>query len=288
MKNIKKEWPLYRCNPMMMPFAGQFGFDPMKNFAHCVTKMQSNSMGFFLQPIHYMVSMMGNLGKDLMESINMVRHVVAYIRGMVGNIVGDIFGVLMNLIIQIQTMLIKIKDLASKLVGVMTAAMYIMGTSMKLGESIIAGPIGGILRTLCFKGTTPITLKSGKRVFIKDIRLGDTLVNGTSVIGTLKLKGDKSNPYYKIWSHELGDYIYVTGEHRILPNDKKNVCKMDDTFENYIKICSYDKAEKTNTYESELYCLITSTHRIPIGEYTFWELGRLITLYSYEYYPNTI
>ncbi len=273
LKNIKKEWPQYRCNPMAMPLAGQFGFDPMENFTYCITKMQSNAMGFFLEPIHYLVGMMGDLGKDIMGAVNMVRHVVAYIRGMVGNIVGDIFGVFMNLIIQIQTILIKIKDLASKLVGVMTAAMYIIGTSMKLGESIWAGEVGNILRTLCFKGTTPVTLKSGKKVAIKDISLGDTLINGSSVIGTLKLKGDKSNPYYKIWSRELEDYIYVTGEHHILPNEEdiSNISKLDDDFENYIKVCSYDKAEKTNQHDPELYCLITSTHRIPIGEYTFWD-----------------
>ena len=93
LKNIKKDWPKYRCNPMAMPLAGQLGFDPMENFTFCITKMQSNSMGFFLAPIHYLMSMMGNLGKDLMEAVNMVRSVIAYIRGMVGNIVGDIFGV---------------------------------------------------------------------------------------------------------------------------------------------------------------------------------------------------
>jgi len=268
MKKIKKDWPVYRCNPMAMPFASQFGFDPMENFTFCITQMQSNAMGFFLQPIHFLVGMLGGLGKDLTEAINMVRHVVGYIRGMIGNIVGDIFGVFMNILIQIQTMMIKLKDMAMKLVGVMTACMYIMGTSMKLGQSIWAGPIGGVLRTLCFKGSTPVALKSGN-VQIKDINLGDILINGSSVIGTLKLKGDKSNPYYKIWSDDLKDYIYVTGEHRILK--EHDLDKLDDVFENYIKVSTYDKAVKTSDYDMELYCLITSDHRIQIGEYTFWD-----------------
>ena len=232
LKNIKKNWPEYRCNPMAMPLAGQFGFDPIENFTYCITQMQSNAMGFFLQPIHYLMSLMGNLGKDLMEAVNMVRHVIAYIRGMVGNITGDIFAVFMNIIIQIQTIIIKLKDLAMKIVGVMTASMYIIGTSMKLGKSIWAGPIGGIIRTLCFKDTTPIKLKSGKSVSIKNIHLGDTLYNGATVIGTLKLKGDKRNPYYKIWSRELEDYIYVTGEHHILNNPDEDMEKLDDEFHN--------------------------------------------------------
>ena len=33
-QNIKDNWPEYRCNPTVMPFAGQFGFDPTENFTY--------------------------------------------------------------------------------------------------------------------------------------------------------------------------------------------------------------------------------------------------------------
>ena len=233
--------------------------------------MQSNSMGFFLQPLHYLVSMMGNIGGDLSESMNMVRHVVSYIRSSVGNIVGDIFSVFMNIIIQIQTMVIKIKDLAMKIVGVVTACIYIMGTSMKLGQSIWKGPIGGILQTICFKEDTPIKTKKGNIVKIKDIKLGDTLENGAKVLGTLQLKGDKENPYYKIWSKKLNSFIYVTGDHKILNKNKNSDVDLKDEFENYISVSDYVSSIKTTTYDETLYCLITSNHRIPVGEYTFWD-----------------
>ena len=76
------------------------------------------------------------------------------------------------------------------------------------------------------------------------------------------MKGDKSNPYYKIWSRNLEDYIYVTGEHRILNNEEDDVRKLDDIFENYIKVSSYGKAEKTHKHDTELYCLITSDRHV--------------------------
>ena len=41
--NIKKNWPEYRCNPMMMPFAKELGnMDPNENFTYCVQNMQAN------------------------------------------------------------------------------------------------------------------------------------------------------------------------------------------------------------------------------------------------------
>lgn len=271
LKKIKEKWPEYRCNPMVMPFASQFGFDPMLNFTQCIGNMQSDAMNFFLEPVHYLLSIMGGLGKELMDALNMIRRVIAFIRGMVGNIVGDIFGVFLNILIQVQTMMIKLKDMAMKIIGICVTILYVMGSSMKLGQSIWRGPIGEILRTLCFKDTTKIKVKGcNKLQNISDIHLGDILEDGAVVIGKLQLKGDKSNPYYRIWSDKLNDYIYVTGEHRILKKDNEGK-ELDDIFENYIKVSTCSYAEKTNEYDDVLHCLITSNHRIQVGEFSFWD-----------------
>ena len=58
------------------------------------------------------------------------------------------------------------------------------------GESIWKGPIGGIMRALCFKKDTPLRLANGKKVLMKDISLGDVLENGSKVCGKLQLQGD--------------------------------------------------------------------------------------------------
>ena len=85
LKNIKKNWPEYRCNPMAMPLAGQFGFDPIENFTYCITQMQSNAMGFFLQPIHFLMELMGGLGKDLMEDLILKSQAVIEVRNLTQN-----------------------------------------------------------------------------------------------------------------------------------------------------------------------------------------------------------
>ena len=52
LKNIKKDWPEYRCNPMAMPLAGQLGFDPIENFTFCITKnaIECNGLLFRTDP----------------------------------------------------------------------------------------------------------------------------------------------------------------------------------------------------------------------------------------------
>tara|TARA_A100001015_G_scaffold271899_1_gene325973 strand:+ start:250 stop:1152 length:903 start_codon:yes stop_codon:yes gene_type:complete len=270
LKKLKDKWPEIRCNPASMPFAGYLGYNPMENFVFCIGNIQKNMMGFFLKPIYYIISLTGSLGKSIMKSMNKMRQMFASLRGMIRNIVGDIFGIFMNILIKFQKLILKIKDLIMKLIGTTTVIIYTLQGAMYTGESINRGPIGGTLRSICFEKNTPLKLKSGKMVQMKDIKLGDILENGSEVYGLLQLKGDRKNPYYKIWSSKLNTYIRVTGAHKILSNNTNN--KLDkNKLKNYIDVKDYPEAILTEDYDEELACLITSNHNIPIGEYTFWD-----------------
>ena len=155
-----------------------------------------------------------------------------------------------------------------KLIGLIMTFIYLLQGAVMTGQSIMGGPIGGVLKTLCFKPSTIIKLKSGEKKQMKNAALGDVLENGSEVIGVLKLKGHVSNPYYKIWSSKLNDFIYVTGEHKILP---KNINHKNCELSQFIKVEDCDYAEKTNETDKEYSCLITDDHKIPIGEHIFWD-----------------
>ena len=272
MKNLEKKWPQYRCNPMVMPFASQFGHDPMNNFVFCIGNIQKGMMGFFLKPVMFVIHLAGNLGIMLMGAIQQIREMLLWIRSATSGIVGDIFGVFINTLVQFQKIMIKIKDLAGKLIGMSFVTMHMVQGAVFTGQSVWKGPIGGVLRALCFKKNTPLILKNGKKLAICDISLGDTLENGSMVCGKLQLKGDPSNPFYKIWSHKLNNYIYVTGEHKIYNEKLVNELSYDkENLKNYTKVSNYKNAKKTNEYEEELSCLITSNHQIPVGEFIFWD-----------------
>lgn len=114
----------------------------------------------------------------------------------------------------------------------------------------------------CFSGDTPIKLSVGITVSMKDIKLGDVLINGETVDATMRIKSNIHDPFYRIYSREIGDYIYVTGSHYVQNN-----------LDEYIHVRDFDRAERLETVDDTLYCLVTSEHTIPVGEYTFsdWE-----------------
>ena len=265
LKELEDDWPKHRCNPMTMPFASYLGHDPISNFTYCVGNIQKDLMGFFLEPLEYVLSMVGNLGEWILGRLNLIREFFNMFRKFLGTMVGDIYGMFVNVLIQVQSLVIKLKDTVMKLVGILMTFMYLIQGAMMTGQSINKGPIGETLRTVCFHKNTPVNLKNGTTVMMKDIQLGTILENGAEVYGLLTLKGDKYNPYYKIWSDKLDNYIYVTGEHKILVDDKKK------DIEGFKPVSEVSYALKTDICDEELSCLITSNHRIPIGEYTFWD-----------------
>ena len=72
-KKIEENWPKYRCNPMIMPFANIFGEDIMRNFTFCIQGMQSDYMKYLMQPLNYNFSILGQLGQNFTLNIQVIR-----------------------------------------------------------------------------------------------------------------------------------------------------------------------------------------------------------------------
>ena len=108
-------------------------------------------------------------------------------------------------------------------------------------------------RRRCFAPDTPVTLKTGEIRCMKDLELGDILANGSVVKAMMQIRNE-DDPYYKL----PGD-ILVTGSHYV---------KVGDTFK---QIKNISDAEKTSRVDPVVACLITSDHKIPVGEYIFWD-----------------
>lgn len=147
-EEIKRNWPKYRCNPSIMPFASYFGHDSMQNFTYCLQTIQSNYMGYLMQPFEYNLSVLGDLGGNMVGSLQKVRAFFSYIRNMITSIIQNVFGVFLNLIIEFQRIIIGIKDLFSKLAGVLATLLYLLSGSLDTINSAWRGPSGQIVRAV--------------------------------------------------------------------------------------------------------------------------------------------
>jgi len=261
-KKIEENWPEYRCNPAVMPFADFFGHNSTENFVYCIQNMQTDYMGYLLTPVHYSLNLINQMGEDLGKATESTRVKFFNNRIFHTEIIENIFGVFLNTLIQFQKVTIKIKEIISKMVGVSATMLYMVDGAAKTGNSVWKGPIGGTLRTVCFHPKTELKLHDGTIKEMKDISLGDKLENGSKVIGSVSLLNPLGEHFYTVYHKNNKDKpIYVTGSHLIKDKNTGQFIKVEN--------CNY--ASKTDIKPQLLHCLITDDHLIKIGEHMFWD-----------------
>jgi hypothetical protein len=187
------------------------------------------------------------------------------IRNFISSIIENVFGVFLNLVIEFQKITIGIKDLIGKTIGIMVSLMYVMDGSIKTMNSTWKGPPGQLIRALgkCFHPDTKVKLKNGNIKAMKDIDLGDVLENGSIVEAVMKIDNKISPlPLYVIKGQGVNnENIYVTGSHLVFNNINNN----------FVKVEKYCKAEIYTKPTEWFSCLITTDHKIQIGNELFWD-----------------
>ena len=265
-KNVKENWPEYRCNPTVMAFSKELGnIDPSENFTYCVQNMQADYMSIILKPVNYSLTLAGALASDLISSINAIRHMMDFLREALGGILSKIYDTFLNMIIEFQKSLISLDDMVNKIVGMMYTMMYVMEGVVHSMRSGWNGPPGQMLQALgCFDPNTNVRLFNGQIVKMKDLSLGDKLKNGSVVMATMNYSNiDENGNYiqslYKIPNGENNEDIFVTGEHFVWDGKKWNYSK------------NHPNAEITNKKLKQFSCLCTSDNKIQLGENLFWD-----------------
>jgi hypothetical protein len=105
--NITNNWSQYRCDAILMPFAGlimQSTLPPgttqsqytQQNFQYCTQNMMSNSMGDFLQPLEYNSQVAASNASNTSNSLNTARQNSINVRNSTNSIVQNLGNVFTN------------------------------------------------------------------------------------------------------------------------------------------------------------------------------------------------
>jgi hypothetical protein len=267
---VKENWPIYKCNPMIMPFASFFGHDTADNFTYCVQKMQTSFMGTLLKPINSNINAMSNVAAGLTNSTSFIREFSDSFSNNLGSVFSTLFSTFYNVMIEIQKTFANLKDTFGKLIGIMITMMYILSGSMMTMESLWNGPPGQMIKFLCFHPDTKLTLKNGEKYSMKDLPLNSVLKNGAIVgavmnISNLDKNGKHIESMYKLPRNHSSnaDHIIVSGSHLVY----------DTTVKQFVPVKEVVAAEHSEIICDTLACLITSDHTIAIGDWLFhdWE-----------------
>jgi hypothetical protein len=151
-KEIQDNWPLYRCNPLLMPVASSFAPDGStvtteENFSYCIQETMTQFAPNVLQPLQYVQAATMDLLGDLATSSQTTTKAQSMFSFNVGSMFENIFGVFGGVMLQVSLIMAKLQDTQGKIMGSIVTMLYIMTTVDKTFQSMWNGIPGKLIKS---------------------------------------------------------------------------------------------------------------------------------------------
>lgn len=128
---IKRNWPKYKCQPMIMPFASFFGHDVTDNFVSCISNMQGDLMTEFTGPILGNLDIISSVGEGLLNDLNSISALGGNLSLNQGNVFGNFTGLLTSFKDNLNNMTTGFFNITNNVIDI---AYVMQGISLQLGE----------------------------------------------------------------------------------------------------------------------------------------------------------
>jgi len=150
-QNMQDNWALFRCNPVLMPFAGYLapdGTTTQDNFSYCIQNIMSSFAPTVTQPFSYLQSMT----LDMINSINISTESStgqsSWLKTTIAKIFGNVYSIFINVVIEFNIIIIKLIDVQGKISGIIATIMYIMTAVMYTFQSMWNGVPGAMIKAI--------------------------------------------------------------------------------------------------------------------------------------------
>lgn len=315
-KPIKADWGKMKCHPGVIPFAGMINAPPgvskfkftTENLNSCLYGILSSIIGRFTKPAFFMSERITNLFKMITDMINAIRGIIDYLRTKIMALMMQILERFINVITPIHLVVIKLKSLLGKVVGIMTTGLFTaIGTFYAL-KSFIGAFLKLIILALIVLAAVVIILwifpwtwalaYIGTLAYIA-IAI-PTIIVAVWMSYILQMQQTESTPgcccfdentpiklidkIIKIKDIKLVDVLKdgskVTSKLEIA-NKNKKMYEVDgiivsgshfiyDKIEGWVNVSKYKNAIEMDNYSSDvIYCINTSSKTIEIGKHLF-------------------
>lgn len=263
--DILNNWPKYRCNPIIMPFAGLFGFDAGENFNFCMKNIFSMNAGAVLAPVYGVMSNFTDIVGTISNVANSFRYLIANLLSGMERLMGSFRDRFQFILFSVRMSFFKIMNMMGRLYATFYAVIFMGMSGLQAANNVANNDMVKFLLEFCFDPETPIKLASGITVPIKSLKIGDKLeqVNGISPVVTSLFEFDGSRtPTVEIDDVRVSAKHYMrydalgvmieAGEHpaaKLVPSINRLICLNTSTHNlmiNKMLFADYDESEDSD------------------------------------------
>lgn len=134
--DVQDNWNLYKCNPLIMPFAGLFNVDSKKNFNSCVGAFQDKQMPNKLIDIKNILKSTSKTNKENVETQKSLSESISSLASTITTEFNEQTTFLRVFSVEIQRLIITIQDILNKIIAVSESGVHYTKSGMFTGESI--------------------------------------------------------------------------------------------------------------------------------------------------------
>jgi hypothetical protein len=196
LKEITENFPKYRCNPMIMPFAGNFGVDAKENFNFCLTTIFNVKAAEIFAPIYNLLGGFSDIVKTIIDVSLGIRKLFSNFLLGVNNFIRSTRDRIQSVLFSIRMSFLKINNLMGRVYGTMYAVIWMGTSAMTAGFNLGENDLVRFLFEFCFDPTTQVELKDGTFKAIQDLHIGDELahIGGKNPVVTsiFRFSGEKT------------------------------------------------------------------------------------------------
>ena len=123
---IQKNWNEYKCMPIVIPFAGVFGKNPVTTFEECVKGIQKDFISDMLGPIYSIFTELNKIGEQVGKFMLISNSLGNLFKNSLLDSTTNIFDIIFQLSIGITNISIKVEDIIRKILAVFVSVIYVI------------------------------------------------------------------------------------------------------------------------------------------------------------------
>jgi hypothetical protein len=252
---IKRNWPKYRCNPAVMPFAGAYGYDATENFNFCLNQIFTNQVGGVTGPFTKILTSIVGTSISFLQNLNSLRMMLATLLGGMNKIIQEFTDRFKLLFSQVRVSMLRMQTLFKRVFATMYSILFMGMSGMTAGLNFGDTFIFKFIDTFCFPPETLIDIKGYGPIPISHVNLGDVCAKtGAKVTSLYRFQAD-GQPMVNLKGIEVSTNHFVRHEGQwIQSKDHPDAIPCGDW---------------KGGQQRPLVCLDTDTHEIPLGNYIF-------------------
>lgn len=212
-QEISKNFPRYRCNPMIMPFASNFGYDTQENFNFCLSNIFKTKAIEVFAPIYELLGVFTTIVTQIVNVVLGIRKLFSNFLFGVNQFVRNVRDRIQQLLSTVRMSLIRINNLMGRVYGSMYSVIWMGVSALAAGNNIANNDLVKFMFEFCFDPETPVQLANGSYTTIQLLKIGDELAsvagNASPVVTSTFMFDGSKTPMVSIHGISMSAEHYV-------------------------------------------------------------------------------